>query len=164
MLMPTSKTYAGLMVLLLMIILSGCNCGSPIPKDWTTYQVKSPYEGEKPDPYKQLIVWLKPGTSRQDFNKWLQDSIVKNEKNELKIRFVCGSCDSSLFLIEGKGVELYMQGEVANGGTSSKGKPKVTGESGPLYFSTNIPVQFPDEVNGPKETRLPAPSLFSLFI
>ena len=161
MLMPTSKTYAGLMVLLLMIILSGCNCGSPIPKDWTTYQVKSPYEGEKPDPYKQLIVWLKPGTSRQDFNKWLQDSIVKNEKNELKIRFVCGSCDSSLFLIEGKGVELYMQGEVANGGTSSKGKPKVTGESGPLYFSTNIPVQFPDEVNGPKETRLPAPSLFS---
>ena len=55
MLMPTSKTYAGLMVLLLMIILSGCNCGSPIPKDWTTYQVKSPYEGEKPDPYKQLM-------------------------------------------------------------------------------------------------------------
>ncbi|WP_152266982.1 S8 family serine peptidase [Agriterribacter humi] len=147
---------------LCIIVIAGCDCGGArTAPDWTTYQVKSPYEGEKPDPYKQLIVWLKPGTSRQEFNKWLQDSIVKNEKNELKIRFVCGSCDSSLFLLEGRGVEIYMQGEVAQGGSGSKSKPKVTGESGPLYFSTNIPVQFPDEVNGPKETRLPAPSSFS---
>ncbi|HRO48345.1 S8 family serine peptidase [Agriterribacter sp.] len=154
-------TYTGLMALLLMVIISGCNCGSGTPQDWTTYQVKSPYEGEKPDPYKQLIVWLKPGTSRQDFNKWLQDNIVKKEKNELKVRFVCGSCDSSLFLLEGKGVELYMQGEVANGGTSSKGKPKVTGESGPLYFSTNIPVRFPDGLNELREAKLPPVVSFS---
>ncbi|HTN06910.1 S8 family peptidase [Agriterribacter sp.] len=156
-----SITYTGFMALLLMVIISGCNCGSGMPKDWTTYQVKSPYEGEKPDPYKQLIVWLKPGTSRQDFNKWLQDSIVKKEKNELKVRFVCGSCDSSLFLIEGKGVELYMQGEVANGGTSSKGKPKVTGESGPLYFSTNIPLRFPDQRNQAREAKLSPVASFS---
>lgn len=152
-------TYAGLMALLLMIVISGCKCGSESPKDWTAYQIRSPYEGEKPDPYKQLIVWLKPGTSRQDFNRWLQDSIVKNERNELKVRFVCGSCDSSLFLLEGKGVELYMQGEVANGGTSSKGKPKLTGESGPLYFSTNIPVKFPDAPGRVSQGKLqPLPS------
>ncbi|HRP55935.1 S8 family serine peptidase [Agriterribacter sp.] len=144
------------------IVIAGCNCGgSRTVPDWTTYQVRSPYEGEKPDPYQQLVVWLKPGTSRQDFNKWLQDSIVKKEKNELKIRFVCGSCDSSLFLLEGRGVEVYMQGEVAQGGSGSRSKPKVTGESGPLYFSTNIPVQFPDDTNEPKETRLPAPPSFS---
>lgn len=149
-------------VLAFIIVIAGCDCGGPrTTPDWTTYQVKSPYEGEKPDPYKQLIVWLKPGTSREDFNKWLQDSIVKKEKNELKIRFVCGSCDSSLFLLEGSGVEVYMQGEVAQGGSGSKSKPKVTGESGPLYFSTNIPVRFPDEINGLKEARLPASSSFA---
>lgn len=156
-----SMTSIRLMALLVTAIISGCKCGPESPKDWTAYQMSTPYEGEKPDPYKQLIVWLKPGATRQQFNKWLQDSIVKNGQHELKIRFVCGSCDSSLFLLEGRGVELYMQGEVANGGTSSKGKPKVTGESGPLYFSTNIPVKFPDAPGRISQTRLPPVSSFT---
>lgn len=147
--------YLSLTVVLFVIVFSGCKCTPEVPKDWTTYQIKSPYEGIKPDPYKQMIVWLKPGTARQDFNRWLQDSIVKNENNELKVRFVCGSCDSTLFLLEGKGVELYMQGELVKGGTSSSGKPKVTGESGPLFYSTNIPVRFPEQISEVKGEKRP---------
>ncbi|MCO5236000.1 MAG: S8 family serine peptidase [Chitinophagaceae bacterium] len=154
-------TYLKLLTLLCMVMVFGCECGSPVTRDWSSYQIPSPYEGKKPDPYKQLIVWLKPGTTRQEFNKWLQDSIVKKENNELKIRFVCGSCDSTLFLMEGKGVELYMQGEVANGGSSSKKKPKVTGESEAVYYSTNVPVRFPGAVAPVKPARFPGKPSFS---
>ncbi|MBW7890179.1 MAG: S8 family serine peptidase [Chitinophagaceae bacterium] len=155
------NTHDWLAVFLLLIIISGCNCNADLPKDWTNYVIRSPYEGVKPDPYQQMIVWLKPGTARADFNSWLQDNIVKTEKNELKIRFVCGSCDSSLFLMEGNGVELFMQGEVARGGSGSRAKPKVTGESGPLYYSTNLPVKYP--VMDPIRERIqfPAPPAYS---
>lgn len=153
-------THAWFAALLLSIIISGCNCNTNTPKDWTNYVIQSPYEG-KPDPYKQMIVWLKPGTARTDFNSWLQDNIIQRDRNELKIRFVCGSCDSSLFLMEGAGVELFMQGEVTRGGSGSRTKPKVTGESGPLYYSTNLPVKYPVMAPLGKRTRFPAPPAYS---
>lgn len=135
-------------MLLLIINISGCDCNRKVPSstpDWRTYLIESPYRQEKTDPYKQLIVWLKPDSTGEQFSRWLQDSVVKKgNKDDLKIRFVCGSCDSSLFLLEGKAVEVYMQGDVAKGGNNSKSKTKVTGESGPIYFSTNLPVHFPE--------------------
>ena len=138
--------------LLLIIIVSGCKCNwqKPLPApDWRTYLDTAPYSKPPADPYKQMIVWLKPGTTGEQFSQWLKDSIVKNGNfKDLSIRFVCGSCDSSLFLLEGKAVEVYMQGDVAKGGSSSKSKSKVTGESGPLYFSTNFPVHFPEDHPG----------------
>lgn len=135
--------------LLLIIIFSGCKCNweKPLPApDWRTYLDTAPYSKPPADPYKQMIVWLKPGTTGEQFSQWLKDSIVKNGNfKDLSIRFVCGSCDSSLFLLEGSAVEVYMQGDVAQGGSSSRSKSKVTGESGPTYFSTNLPVHFPEE-------------------
>lgn len=154
-------SYTGTLIFLLMIIVAGCDCNPKTPKDWTTYLEKTPYDGGKPDPYTQLIVWLKPGSDRQDFNRWLQDSIVGKKNNELKVRFVCGSCDSTLFLLEGKGVELYMQGELVKGGSSSSGKPKVTGESGPLYFSTNIPVRYPQQGKVIQGQKIPVESAYT---
>lgn len=138
--------------LILIITFSGCKCNwqKPLPApDWRTYLDTAPYSKPPADPYKQMIVWLKPGTTGDQFSRWLKDSIVKNGNvKDLSIRFVCGSCDSSLFLLEGKAVEVYMQGDVAKGGSSSKSKSKVTGESGPLYFSTNFPVHFPEDHPG----------------
>jgi hypothetical protein len=135
--------------LLFFVIISGCKCNwgnTPPAPDWRTYLDSAPYSKPPADPYKQMIVWLKPGTTGDQFSQWLKDNIVKNGNSaDLKIRFVCGSCDSSLFLLEGSAVEVYMQGDVAKGGSSSKSKSKVTGESGPLYFSTNLPVHFPED-------------------
>jgi len=87
--------------ILFVIVIAGCNCNRtklPPPRDWHTYLEKSPYDLPPADPYKQLIVWLKPGTTDTAFNRWLRDNIVKDDTTaDLKIRFVCGSCDSSLF-------------------------------------------------------------------
>lgn len=141
---------------LLLIAFSGCKCnrGEEPGKapDWHTYY--KPSNPEKKDPYKQLIVWLKPGATGAEFSQWIYDSLTKKGVNrDITISFVCGSCDSTLFLLEGKGVEVFMQGEVAQGGSSSKKKIPVTGESGPVYFGTNRPLIFPDKTLAAERSR-----------
>ena len=132
----------------LLLLFTGCTCnqGNPTDKvpDWHTYF--KPSKPEKKDPFKQMIVWLRPGATDAQFSQWIYDSIVKRGNNEdISISSVCGSCDSTLFLMEGKAVEVFMQGEVAKGGSSSKKKIPVTGESGPVFFGTNRPLIFPDK-------------------
>lgn len=135
-------------LLSLLLFFSGCKCHqhkqTGKAPDWHTYY--KPSKPEKKDPYKQLIVWLRPDATNAQFSQWIYDSITKKgSHSDISISFVCGSCDSTLFLLEGKAVEVFMQGEVAKGGSSSKKKIPVTGECGPIYFGTNRPLIFPDK-------------------
>ncbi|MBX2920800.1 MAG: S8/S53 family peptidase [Chitinophagaceae bacterium] len=131
-------------VFILFLVFSGCNCNEQFP-DWHSYY-KPVNKPSKNDPYKQLIVWLRPGTTEDAFSRWIYDSVIKKSNNhDLTISYVCGSCDSTLFLLEGKATEVFMQGEVASAGSGSKTRQKVTGESGPVYFTTNLPVFSPDK-------------------
>ena len=147
---------------LLWIFFSGCRCNhnkqTDRAPDWHAYY--KPSKPEKKDPYKQLIVWLKPGGTNAQFSQWIYDSIIKKGGSEdINISFVCGSCDSTLFLLEGKAVEVYMQGEVAQGGSSSRKRIPVTGESGPVYFGTNLPVFFPDRTLATDRRRADFPKV-----
>ena len=125
-------------------VICGCKgCfKQEIPPDWTTYL--SDQEGTvlSPTPEKQLIIFIKPGTSRDAFNQFLDTGIVKRKDSALKIISVCGSCDSTLLMLEGSGVEAFINGEVAKGGSGSKTKATLSGENNLLYFTTNKSIGF----------------------
>jgi len=158
----TSLSFTRFVCFLLLIFFSGCRYNNNeqqdgIP-DWHVYY--KPSKPGKKDPYKQLIVWLKPGGTDTQFSQWIYDSIIKRGGSEdLTISFVCGSCDSTLFLMEGEAVKVFMQGEVAQGGSSSKKRIPVTGESGPVYFGTNLPVFFPDKTPAAEKGRAGYPKV-----
>lgn len=129
-----------------------CGCKGCDPPDWTTYLSDQKGAILSPTPEKQLIVFIKPGTSREAFNKFLDTGIVK--AGTLKIISVCGSCDSTLLMLEGSGVEAFINGEVAKGGSGSKTKATLSGENNLLYFTTNKSIGFdglPDRPAGKKD-------------
>ncbi|MCC6287149.1 MAG: S8 family serine peptidase [Chitinophagaceae bacterium] len=145
--------------ILLLFIVAICGCEgcfkqTKTPPDWTTYLSDQKGTVLSPTPEKQLIVFIKPGTSREAFNTFLDTGIVKHKDSALKIISVCGSCDSTLLMLEGSGVEAFINGEVAKGGSSSKTKAILSGENNFLYFTTNKRISFdvlPKDFTGNKE-------------
>ena len=138
-------------LLLLLLFFLWYLFGRQKVQDWETYVMKDPTAVPAPEPNKQLIVFLKPGAQRQNFNEWIADSLVK--KGEVRIRFVCRNCDSSLFLFEGDGVESYIKEKLllmGSGGTAKGGnapqnpRPNPAGETDDLYYTTNVRVKSDD--------------------
>lgn len=134
--------YAFVFFIVVICGCKGCFEQTKITPDWTTYLSDQKGTILSPTPEKQLIVFIKPGTSREAFNKFLDTAIVKHNDSALKIISVCGSCDSTLLMLEGSGVEAFINGEVAKGGSSSKGGPKLSGENNLLYYTTNRNISF----------------------
>src|SRR5205823_3924790 len=62
----------------------------------------------------ELIVWLKPGKTETDFNKWLDS--VKNKVGggkPINVKY-CEGCDGSLRLLTGSGIVTYVQGNTVS--------------------------------------------------
>lgn len=85
----------------------------------------------------ELIVWRKPGTTDLQFNNWL--NTVRARGLVVK-KFFCKSCDSSLMLLTGPGIQIYIQGPPATGGREPLRRPRVVGEDGPVYVSLNYKI------------------------
>jgi len=139
----------------LFICLTGCrSCWEK--KSWKSYiQIDSTYRDRPPDPYKQLIVLIRPGPgSDQEFNKWLDEH---SASGDIKISFLCQDCDNQLMLLTGPGIETYIAGKTVGGG-SGCGSPKScgpSGEDGPLIYSINFAVQFNDSVYNDTSAQSP---------
>lgn len=134
--------YIFLLPVIVIFGCKGCFEQTKNPPDWTTYLSDQKGTVLSPTPEKQLIVFIKPGTSREAFNTFLDTAIVRHKDAVLKIISVCGSCDSTLLMLEGSGVEAFINGEVAKGGSGSKTKATLSGENDLLYFTTNKSIGF----------------------
>ncbi|MFT4017535.1 MAG: S8 family serine peptidase [Agriterribacter sp.] len=134
--------YIFLLPVIVIFGCKGCFEQTKNPPDWTTYLSDQKGAVLSPTPEKQLIVFIKNSTSREDFNKFLYKEIAKGKDSALKIISVCGSCDSTLLMLEGSGVEAFINGEVAKGGSGSKVVPKLSGENDLLYYTTNKSIGF----------------------
>jgi len=89
----------------------------------------------------QLLVWRKPGTTNADFDAWIK----KLEKDgPVYISRNCESCDNSLMLLTGKGVEIYIQTHTATSRREGKPQTTVSGDDGPVYNCLNFPILFSD--------------------
>lgn len=111
-------------------------------------------------PLDQLVVWLKPGKTEDDFRAWFDSAIVnKAQGKPVYVSKVCESCDSSLKLLSGTGITNYVQGNTAQGGKDSQAVPSQ-GDDGPVYhclnfraylsnpkMSTAYPVKLPQSVS-----------------
>ncbi|MFT3947439.1 MAG: S8 family serine peptidase [Agriterribacter sp.] len=131
--------------LLPLIVVFGCKgCFEQAKKtpDWTSYLSDQKGAVLSSTPEKQLIVFIKPGTSREAFNAFLDTAIVKYKDSALKIISVCGSCDSTLLMLEGSGVEAFINGKVAKGESGSKSEPQISGENDLLYYTSNRRISF----------------------
>ncbi|MBX3239944.1 MAG: S8/S53 family peptidase [Chitinophagaceae bacterium] len=134
-------------------------------KDWEEYVMKDPAGAPAPEPHKQLVVYLKPGTQRRDFNRWIEDSLVT--QGDVFIRYVCRSCDSTLFLFEGSGVERFMMeklllsgGGVAKGGNGTRLDPEPAGETNHLYYTSNVRIKAEPPASAEADIPLPEPPDF----
>ncbi|MBX3254600.1 MAG: S8/S53 family peptidase [Chitinophagaceae bacterium] len=141
-----SRSACNLQVLLFLLVLmfAGCECGkrkTTFP-DWTEYLSKDKPGIVKEDVDRQLIVFIKPGTDRNEFNRFVDSAFISDKKYPLTILPVCESCDSTVLLLQGSGVDAFISGEVAKGGSTTKTKATVSGENGVFYFSSNKLIGF----------------------
>jgi hypothetical protein len=89
----------------------------------------------------KLVVWKKPGSTTADFDAWIK----KLEKDgPVYISRSCESCDNSLMLLTGKGVEVYIQTHTASSRREGKPQTAVSGDDGPVYNCLNFPIFFSD--------------------
>jgi hypothetical protein len=92
-------------------------------------------------PLDELVVWLKPGKSHDEYNAW-RDSVSTNF-GEVIENYICGTCDNSLVLLKGEGIKTYItKGGTVSGGQTTSTSTKATGEDGPVYVSRNFRVNF----------------------
>lgn len=132
-----------LLAFVLLLVCAGCKCGSEKPvEDWTKYLSHEKPGVQKGEVEKQLIVFVKPGTGRDAFNRFIDSAFIAKGKYQLNILPVCGSCDSTVLLLQGSGVDAFISGEVAKGGSTSKTKATISGENGLFYFTTNKLIGF----------------------
>ncbi|MGN6436427.1 MAG: S8 family peptidase [Agriterribacter sp.] len=132
------NSHLKLLTFLLLMICAGCKCGNEKPvQDWTKYLSHDKPGIHKDDVDRQLIVFIKAGAGREEFNRFIDSAFIANGKYQLTILPVCGSCDSTVLLLQGSGVDAFISGEVAKGGSTSKTKATISGENGIFYFSSN---------------------------
>lgn len=115
---------------LFLMIISGTGC------------IKGPNPGsnqQQPKLLTELVVWLKPGVSRKEFNVSIDS--LKRKYGDIVVKYTCKSCDSSLMLLTGRGIEIWIQGDppVARGGKMTQAC-KLTGDQGKFYTSFNYPI------------------------
>lgn len=89
----------------------------------------------------QLVVWRKPGSTTADFDAWI-DKLKQD--GSVFISRSCESCDNSLMLLTGKGVELYIQKHTASSRREGTPQTDVSGDDGPVYNCLNFPIVFSD--------------------
>jgi len=136
----------------LFISLTGCK--SWFQPSWEKYlNLDSTYKDTPPQPYKQLVILRKQGSSNGDFNTWINKV---NDSGGVKITLLCQNCDNRLMLLTGPGAESYIQGKTVGGGSGCGGTQcGPSGEDGPVFYSINFAVRFNDvdtNINIPNPT------------
>lgn len=117
-------------------------------------------------PLDQLIVWVKPGVSRQKFFQW-RDSIVNlpdGKGGAVNISRACSDCDSSLMLLTGTGIKTYIKGHTVSGGVGTSGTDSdVSGDTSAVYHSLNYKVNWHPSTTGslPNNSNNPTISLYT---
>src|SRR6478735_4352267 len=92
-------------ILFITFFLNGCSCKNEPPSSVLSYYCDTCYKNVHGDTTQQIIVWREPNTDDTYTRTWL-DSIKKHCGN-FKITLFCGSCDSSLMLLTGPGVNTF---------------------------------------------------------
>ena len=128
---PYGWPKIALSVLTMFLLGVACNChnkswvdhpGYTVPND-SLYPIKN-----------QVIVWKKPGSTEEEFQRWLAD--LKEHRPTVKALAVCSHCDSDMLLLYDTSLLPYLQGQTGTGdGGSTGGGP--SGGNGPTLFCGN---------------------------
>ncbi len=135
--------YFSVLPFLFFLMITGIGCKKDIVSDQALHlagQASGPSLQEaNPNArlLRELVVWRKPSTTKLQFDKWL--NIIKRD-GDVVIKYACNSCDSSLMLLTGRGIEVLIQGPSSTGGIQSYEKAPVTGDYGPVLVSFNYPM------------------------
>ena len=142
---PIGSTHvlAGICLLFITIAQTGCSNKLNINPSWRSIvAVQTPFSHSHTDPHKQLIVFRAPANQDTAFDNWLAN--IKSTYGPVVIHYLCASCDSSLMLLDGTGVELYIQTGTAQGGSGSGGGLQPGGSDSGIYYCPNFDVQIPE--------------------
>jgi hypothetical protein len=139
---PIGSMYvlAGICLLFITIAQTGCSHTNP---SWhNSVAIETPFLASQAHPDRQLIVFR--GSANQDtaFDNWLAN--IKSKYGPVVIHYLCATCDSSLMLLDGKGVELYIQTGTAQGGSGSNNGAQLGGNDSGLYYCPNFDVRIPE--------------------
>jgi hypothetical protein len=102
------------------------------------------------EPEKQMIVYRsKPDDVTFDqWIVWLEGEIEKtgSSRDAISILSICGTCDNSLLLLSGQGVNAFVTGDAAVKGIGGTPQPGSTGDEFGIYRSANFPIQIPKKL------------------
>ncbi|MEJ7736675.1 MAG: S8 family serine peptidase [Chitinophagaceae bacterium] len=133
---------SGILLFCYMFIVVACNTGSKRVSTDTKQPAGRNDEAttfDEDTPPDQLIVWRKPGKTRQEVEKWLD--YFRRRHGNVSEKYSCGSCDNSLMLLFGPGVKTYIQTESVKGQVTAGSQSPTTGEDGPVFYSRNYRVR-----------------------
>jgi subtilase family protein len=106
---------------------------------------------------KQLVVYRSnPDTAA--FDNWIRKlesriERLKKPRDSFRIISICGTCNETLLLIVGEGVETLVTTEAATKGNSASPAVGSTGEENGIYYSANFEINIPG--NRPKSPKRP---------
>jgi len=111
-------------------------------------------------PDSQLVVWIKPGSTTQQVDDWIDS--VYNHNGKINKPQLCSECDNQLMLLTGPGITSYIQQALASGGPSGNKGGGPSGGDGPIYYSVNYSVDLNDSlppiIKGPYNNAPPTNS------
>lgn len=94
------------------------------------------YRGNKDDiTFDQWIVWLEGEISK-----------TGKPKDSISIVSICGTCNNSLMLLSGQGVNAFVTTEAAVKGIGGSPQPGSTGDELGIYRSANFPIEIPKKL------------------
>jgi hypothetical protein len=104
----------------------------------------------KEKPETQMIVYRsKPDDVTFDqWIVWLEGEIEKTGKprDSINILSICGTCNNSLLLLSGQGVNAFVTTEAAVKGIGGSPQPGSTGNELGIYRSANFPIEIPKKL------------------
>ncbi|MEX6688127.1 S8 family serine peptidase [Danxiaibacter flavus] len=132
------KFFLAIALLAATLIVPACKCHHKrdYPKNAVSYEVLLKNRNYDTN---QVIIWLKPGISKDSLNRWLK---TFDSTGKIADTVFCKGCDGSLLLLKGTGALTLIQS--ARGGNQSSASSKPSGDNGPFYYSANFPVSFND--------------------
>lgn len=127
----------------------------PLWKKYWRVNPKEPYPHLKGSAREQLVVYRTSQNGDPGFDKWIKkiQAAIKTaagyspgDEEKIQIVSVCWDCESSLLLLTGKGIRLYVTTEAARRGSDSTAG-SLSGESDGIYYSSNMKLRLPEWTN-----------------
>ena len=139
----TPYFLAAVCLLFIMLTNPGCNgccCSSDCkPKNFVVRHVSTD-SGFKPNDSQVLV--LHTSATNEYVDQWL-DSIGA-KYGDINVYLGCRACgDSSLFVLDGAGINAWVQSGTATGGSGGNGKERPQGGD-TLYYCRNLTIQVPE--------------------